>query len=280
MADPININLPKPGQPIPAFLKYGLIAFVAIFLLSFVKPFVTVGPGLRGVVMNFGQVQDEVLGEGLHFIIPVVQSVQLMDVRIQKAQTNVDAASKDLQDISSTIAINYQIVPEAANIVFQELGPTYKERIIDPAVQEMMKAVAAKYTAEELITKRDQVKRETKALLSERLIRSNIRVEDFSIVNFSFSAQFTAAIESKQEAEQMAIKAVRDLERIEIEAKQTVAAAKAEAEALRLQKQVLSKDLIELRKIEATLKAIDKWDGRMPKVIAGAMPFVDVDAVK
>ncbi len=280
MADPININLPKPGQPVPAFLKYGLIAFVAIFLLSFVKPFVTVGPGQRGVVMNFGQVQDEVLGEGLHFIIPIVQTVQLMDVRIQKAQTNVDAASKDLQDISSTIAINYQIVPEAANIVFQELGPTYKERIIDPAVQEMMKAVAAKYTAEELITKRDQVKRETKALLSERLLRSNIRVEDFSIVNFSFSAQFTAAIESKQEAEQMAIKAVRDLERIEIEAKQTVAAAKAEAEALRLQKQVLSKDLIELRKIEATLKAIDKWDGRMPKVTAGAMPFVDVDAVK
>jgi len=280
MADPINLNFPKPGQQMPAFVKYLFVVFVVLFLLSFVKPFVTIGPGLRGVVMNFGAVQDIVMDEGFHFLIPVVQKVQLVDVRIQKSQTEVDAASKDLQQISSTIALNFQIIPEKANVVFQELGPAYKERIIDPAVQEMLKAVAARYTAEELITKREQVKNETKELLTDRLLESNIRVVDFSIVNFAFSNIFTAAIEAKQEAEQFVGKATRDLQRIEIEAKQKVAAARAEAEALKIQREVLSKDLIELRRIEASLKAIEKWDGRMPSVTGGAVPFIDPKSFK
>jgi len=276
MTDPIQLNVPRPGQPVPGFVKWVVIAIGALFLLSVAKPFATVGPGQRGVKLRFGAVQDEVLGEGLHFIIPLAEKVQLVDVRVQKAQTDVDAASKDLQNIRSTIAINYQIVPEAANKVFQLLGPTFRERIIDPAVQEMLKAVAARYTAEELITKREEVKNETKALLAERLMKSNIRVVDFSIVNFSFSAQFTAAIEAKQEAEQLAMKAKRDLERIKIEAEQKVAAAKAEAEALRLQRQVLSKDLIELRRIEASLKAIEKWNGVLPSVTGDSIPLIDV----
>jgi len=280
MTDPINLNIPRPGQPIPSFIKYLFITLIVLFLLSFVKPFVTIGPGLRGVVMNFGAVQDTVMGEGFHFLIPVVQRVELVDVRIQKSQTEVDAASKDLQQITSTIALNYQIIPDKANVVFQELGRGYKERIIDPAVQEMLKAVAARYTAEELITKREQVKNETKDLLTERLLQSNIRVVDFSIVNFSFSALFTAAIEAKQEAEQLAGKAQRDLQRIEIEAKQKVAAARAEAEALKLQKSVLSKDLIELRAIEASLKAIEKWDGHLPSVTGEAVPFIDPRSFK
>ncbi len=280
MSDPINLNIPRPGQPVPSFIKYLFVVFVLLFLFSFVKPWVIVGAGTRGVVMNFGAVQDTVLGEGFHFIIPVVQKVQIVDVRIQKAQTEVAAASKDLQNISSAIAINFRVDPEKANIVFQELGTAFKERIIDPAVQEMLKAVSAKYTAEELITKREQVKNETKDLLTARLLKNHILVEDFSIVNFAFSAQFTAAIEAKQEAEQLAMKAQRDLQRIEIEAKQKVAAAKAEAEALRLQREVLSKDLVELRKIEASLKAIEKWDGHMPSVTGGAIPFIDPRSFK
>ena len=275
MADPINLNIPRPGQPVPSFIKYLFVIFVLLFLFSFVKPWVIVDAGTRGVVMNFGAVQDTVLEEGFHFILPVAQKVQIVDVRIQKSQTEVDAASKDLQQISSTIALNFHIIPDRANIVFQELGPAYKERIIDPAVQEMLKAVAARYTAEELITKREQVKNETKELLEKRLLESNIRVVDFSIVNFAFSTIFTAAIEAKQEAEQFVGKATRDLQRIEIDAKQKVAAARAEAEALKIQREVLSKDLIELRRIEASLKAIDKWDGRMPSVTGGAVPFID-----
>jgi regulator of protease activity HflC (stomatin/prohibitin superfamily) len=144
-------------------------------------------------------------------------------------------------------------------------------------VQEVVKAVTAKYTAEELITKRPAVSDAMKLALTERLLEHNIAVDAFSIVGFSFSKIFMEAIESKQTAEQLALKAKRDLDRIKIEAEQTITAAKAEAESLRLQKANISMDLIELRKIEANLKAIEKWNGILPQVTgAGAVPFIGV----
>jgi len=146
------------------------------------------------------------------------------------------------------------------NVVYQTIGIAFKERIIDPAVQEVVKAVTAKYTAEELITKRPAVSDAMKTALTERLLLNNIAVDAFSIVGFSFSKVFMEAIEAKQTAEQLALKARRDLERIKIEADQKITAAKAEAEALRLQRANISSDLIELRKIEANLKAVDSHE--------------------
>jgi regulator of protease activity HflC (stomatin/prohibitin superfamily) len=156
----------------------------------------------------------------------------------------------------------------------------YKERIIDPAVQEVVKAVTAKYTAVELITQREKVRTEIKDLLRQRLVGYNIGVDDFSIINFKFSQQFTQAIESKQTAEQFALKAQRDLERIKIEAEQKVTQAKAEAEALRLQKANITQELVSLRQIEASMKAIEKWDGHLPKVTGGAIPFIDAKSLE
>ncbi|WP_370655916.1 prohibitin family protein [Candidatus Deferrimicrobium sp.] len=258
--------------------KRSLLIIGAIIVgFLFLNPWVQVGAGERGVVLNFGAVQKDVLGEGLHFRIPVMQRVIRVDVKVQKAQTDSAAASSDLQDVSSTVAINYHIIPDKANIVYQTIGIQFKERIIDPAVQEVVKAVTAKYTAEELITKRPAVSDAMKLLLTERLLEHNISVDAFSIVGFSFSKIFMEAIESKQTAEQLALKAKRDLDRIKIEAEQTITAAKAEAESLRLQKANISSDLIELRKIEANLKAIDKWNGILPQVTgAGAVPFIGV----
>ncbi|HJX31283.1 MAG TPA: prohibitin family protein [Thermodesulfobacteriota bacterium] len=253
-----------------------IIGAILVFFL-FLHPWVQIGAGERGVVLNFGAVQKTVLGEGLHFRMPIMQKIARMDVKVQKATTDAAAASSNLQDVSSTVAINYHIVPDKANIVYQSLGIEFKERIIDPAVQEVVKAVTARYTAEELITKRSAVSDAMKLNLTERLISNNIAVDAFSIVGFSFSKIFMEAIESKQTAEQLAMKAQRDLERIKIEAEQKVAAARAEAESLRLQKENISPDLIELRKIEANLKAIDKWNGILPQVTgAGAVPFIGV----
>lgn len=257
-----------------------IIGAILVFFL-FLHPWVQIGAGERGVVLNFGAVQKTVLGEGLHFRIPIMQKIARMDVKVQKATTDAAAASSNLQDVSSTVAINYHIVPDKANIVYQSLGIEFKERIIDPAVQEVVKAVTARYTAEELITKRSAVSDAMKLNLTERLISNNIAVDAFSIVGFSFSKIFMEAIESKQTAEQLAMKAQRDLERIKIEAEQKVAAAKAEAESLRLQKENISPDLIELRKIEANLRAIDKWNGILPQVTgAGAVPFIGVGEVQ
>ncbi len=258
------------------FIKFIVLLFIAMIILMIMNPFVMVGAGERGVVLNFGAVQPNVLNEGLHFRIPIMQKIIKIDVKVHKSQTDAESVSKDLQDTRSTIAVNYHIFPEKANWIFQNIGIQYKERIIDPAVQEVVKAITAKYTAVELITQREKVRSEIKDLLKQRLLTYNIVVDDFSIVNFSFSQQFTQAIESKQTAEQLALKAQRDLERIKIEAEQKVTQAKAEAEALRLQKENVTPQLIKLRQIEASLKAIEKWDGHMPKVTSGAVPFIDV----
>lgn len=260
--------------------KYLIYILILIFVLAFINPFVIIGAGERGVVMNFGAVQDMVMGEGIHFRVPIMQRVIKIDVRLQKSQTDAAAASRDLQETHSTIALNYHILPEKANWVYQKIGQSYKERVIDPAVQEVVKAVTAKFTAVMLITQRETVRHEIKELLKQRLVSNNIVVDDFSIVNFQFSKQFTQAIEAKQTAEQLAMKALRDLERIKIEAEQKITQAKAEAEALRLQKENVTPQLVRLRQIEASIKAIDKWDGRMPRVTGGAIPFIDLKSLE
>ena len=254
-----------------------VIIGIILVILLFFRPFVQIGAGERGVVMNFGAVQDMVLDEGLHFRVPIMQSIIAVDVKVQKSESEAAAASSDLQDVSSKVALNYHIIPDKANVVYQTIGIAFKERIIDPAVHEVVKAVTAKYTAEELITKRPAVSDAVKTALTERLIIHNIAVDAFSIVGFSFSKIFMEAIESKQTAEQLALKARRDLDRIKIEAEQKITAARAEAESLRLQRANISTDLIELRKIEANLKAIEKWNGILPQVTgAGAVPFIGV----
>jgi prohibitin 2 len=262
-------------------LRLALIIGAILVVFVFLNPWVKVGAGERGVVLNFGAVQENVLGEGLHFRIPIMQQVVLMDVKVQKAVTDAASASSDLQDVTSSVALNYHLVPDKANVVYQTLGVEFKNRIIDPAIQEVMKAVSARYTAEELITKRAAVSEAMRENLAERLREYNIAVDAFSIVSFSFSKVFTEAIEAKQTAEQLALKSKRDLERIKIEAEQKVTAAKAEAESLRLQRANISLDLIELRKVEANLKAIEKWNGILPQVTGGgAVPFIGVGEIQ
>src|SRR3989339_251350 len=262
-------------------VRLAVIAGAILVGLLLLRPWVQIGAGERGIVLNFGAVQKVVLGEGLHFRIPIVQQVVLRDVKVQKSLTVSAASSSNLQEVSSEVALNYHISPDKANVVYQSLGIEFKERIIDPAVQEVVKGVSAKYSAEELITKRPLVSEEMRKNLAERLLTYNIIVDAFSIVGFSFSKIYLEAIESKQTAEQLALKATRDLDRIKIEAEQTIAAAKAQAESLRLQRANISTDLIELRKIEANLKAIDKWNGVLPQVTgSGAIPFIGVGDVQ
>ena len=155
-----------------------------------------------------------------------------------------------------------------------------KRELSIPRCRKFVKAVSAKYTAEELITQRDAVSKEIKDLLKQRLIDYDIVIDNFSIVNFSFSDQFVQAIEEKQTAEQKALKAKRDLQRVKFEAQQKIEQASAEAEALRLKKSEVTRELIELKKIEAELEAIKKWDGKLPKITSDTIPFIGVDDLK
>lgn len=258
--------------------KYIAILIVALILISWLNPFVVINAGHRGVITTFGKVDQVVLEEGLHMRIPIMQQVREINVQIQKGEGDGDAASRDLQQVHAKIALNFHLIPDRVAETYQSIGDldSVGDRIIFPAVQEATKATTAKYTAEELISKRPEVRDEISQFMKERLLRHGIQIDEFSIVNFRFSESFNQAIEAKTTAEQLKLKAERDLERIRVEAEQKIASAKAEAESLRLQKQEITPDLLKLREIENQRVALEKWDGRLPQVTGGSIPLVNI----
>lgn len=259
-------------------IKIVAIGFCSLLVLMLLfGSYYTIKAGHRGVVLTFGKPSVIASTEGFHLKIPLAQSVVKMDVRTQKYEAGASSASKDLQIVSTSVATNYHISPEAVPRLYKEVGLEYENRIINPAVQEVVKASTAKFTAEELITKRPEVKEMIKQLLKERLIIRDIIVEEISITNFEFSEIFNSAIEAKVEAEQKKLKAERDLERIRIEKEQKIAQAEAQAQSLKLQKREITPDLIRLRQIEAQMLAIEKWNGILPSVTGGAIPLISVD---
>jgi len=263
------------GNKIPGkAVLIGIAGLVLVLLI--VSTYFGVDAGERGVVLRFGEV-NRVVDPGPNFKIPLAEQVVFMTVRVQKTTTKTEAASRDLQTVQTTMVLNYNLDPAKAGSMYANIGLNYNERVIDPALKESFKAAAARYTAEELISKRETLKTEVRNYLRDRLGVYGIVVVDLSITDFEFSSEFNKAIESKQTAEQNALRAKRDLERIKVEAEQKITSAKAEAEALRLQRQVISPELIQLRKIEAQIKAIEKWDGKMPNVTGGAVPFIQID---
>jgi regulator of protease activity HflC (stomatin/prohibitin superfamily) len=245
----------------------GLSALILLF-----GAFGTIGAGERGVLLQFGAVKDKIFDEGLYVKIPLIQKVVKMDVKIQKDEIPASASSKDLQIVTSKIALNYHLDPKAVNKIWQEVGKNYNARIIAPSIQEAVKAVTAKFTAEELITKREVVKEQIKANLAERLFERNILVDEFNIIDFSFSPAFNDAIEAKVTAEQLKLKAERDLERIKIEADQRIAEAEGKARAILIEAQALrtNPQVVELRWIE-------KWDGKVPTYWGQASPFIGIN---
>jgi len=259
--------------------KYMVIALAAAFVLTFLQDTVVIVPaGHRGVVFDTVKgVLPVSLKEGINYLTPYLEQAIIMDVRVQKAEFTASAASKDLQMVHTTIAVN--ILPDADQVpwLYKSVGEDYAEKIVHPAVQEVLKASSALYTAEELVTKREQVKQVINDELAKILKKSNIILKETYLTDFQFSPEFEKAIESKQVAEQDALKAQRDLQRIKIEAEQQVAKARAEAEGLRMQKEAITSELLELRRIEMQKLAIEKWDGQMPQVMLGGnTPFVDV----
>jgi len=259
-------------------IKYIAILIAALILISWLNPFVVINAGHRGVITTFGKVNPTVLEEGLHFRIPIMQQVAEINVQIQKGEGDGDAASRDLQQVHAKIALNYHLIPNRVAETYQAIGDlgSVGDRIIIPAVQEATKATTAKYTAEELISKRPEVRDQISQFMRDRLLRHGIQIDEFSIVNFRFSESFNQAIEAKTTAEQLKLKAERDLERIRVEAEQKIASAKAEAESLRLQKQEITPDLLKLREIENQRVALEKWDGRLPQVTGGSVPLINI----
>lgn len=251
------------------------VTIIAVFIIISLLPWVTVDTGNRGVVLKFGAYTGEVLEPGFHFLTPFRDRVVEIDVQTQKGETGVAAASKDLQSVTTTVALNFRLDPARVGDLYQKIGVDYSNRIIAPAIQEAVKAVTAKFTAEELITRRQEVKEQTKLLLVERLAKDNIIVEDLSIVNFDFSRSFNDAIEAKVTAEQQALAAKNKLEQVKFEAQQQIETAKAEAESIKIQAAAVNAqggaDYVKLQ-------AISKWNGVLPQTMLpnASVPFLSV----
>lgn len=245
-----NLNAPRPSRRVIVWSVGSLLAF--LLLVSCVR---SVEAGQVGVITRFGEINREAQS-GLAIKLPwPIESVHYMDTRIQKQQEEATAATSDLQDVSATLAVNYALNREEATRVYKEIGPEYRDRVIVPAVQESFKAATAQYSASELLTKRPEVKQKSLDIIKRRIEPYGIRVEDVSIVNFSFGADFTKSIEAKQVAAQEAERARFNLER-----------ARLDAEAQNAQKQSLSSELLQKY-------AIDKWDGKMPQYVGGQSVF-------
>lgn len=241
-----------------------LTGFLA--LLTLFESFTTVGAGERGVIVHLGAVQDRILDEGFHITAPYVQSIKTMDVTIQKAVREVGASSKDLQDVYMTLALNYHLDPTKANYVYQQFKKSYEPLLIDPTIEESVKSSSAQFTAEQLVTLRTEVSDEILVVLRERLSVYGIIVDELSIMDFSFSDSFDAAIEAKVTAEQEALKAKNDLLRIQTEAEQRIAEARGEAEAIRIQAGAITQQGGE---DYVKLKWVEKWNGTLPTTMLG-----------
>jgi regulator of protease activity HflC (stomatin/prohibitin superfamily) len=259
------------------FVVGSLVSIVALLILS---PFTIISAGERGVVLHFGNV-DRVLAEGIHWVTPLVESVQTMDVTTQKAEVSATAASKDLQTVSAKVAINYNIQGDKVGEIYKTFQHNYDEILIAPAIQEAVKAATAKYTAEELITKREAVKMAIMDSLKDRLSTSFVIITGVSITDFDFSAEFNKSIESKVKAEQDALTAKNKLEQVKYEAEQSIAKAQAEAQSIRLQSEAANNEkYVHLKEIEVRLEMSKKWNGVLPVNMYANVPLPLLDITK
>lgn len=270
---------PAPGYQ-PRRPALWIMSILSLVVLAFALQGVGAVPaGHRGVVLRFGAVTGTVLGEGIYFITPFIESVEEMDVQVHAHRTPAAAASHDLQEVKTEITLNFRLDPASVDTVYRDLRQDYEARIITPAVQEAIKASTAEYDAEQLIQHRVKVRNEIEQALVKRLAVHGILVDAVSITDFQFSPDFEKAIESKVVATQAALRAENDLRRIETEAKQRVATAEGEAKAIAIQAEAITSKGGEQY---VNLKAIEKWDGRLPQWMASGapVPFVNVAPAK
>jgi regulator of protease activity HflC (stomatin/prohibitin superfamily) len=267
-----NFNM-SPGIEKKIFIVASIFAILAL-LSSSVG---IVGAGQRGVLLRFGAPTGDIKNEGLYFKIPFAEQVVLMSTQIQKYAALATASSKDLQVVTTEVMLNYQLEPSQVTEIYRNMRQDYEMRVIQPFVQEAVKSVAANFDAEQLITQRPRVKAELQELLTKRLATLGIRVIELSITDFRFTQVFQDSIEAKVKAVQQALEAENALKRVEFEAQQAIVKANAEAKGLALQKEQITEQLLQLRKIEVQRAAVDKWNGVMPTVVTGGGPVPVLD---
>ena len=293
-------------------IKVLVIAVVALLLVVVLlaNSLAIVPVGSTGIMLTLGRVEEgKALSEGMHLKIPFVQKIVSMDNRVKKLELSTEAFSKDIQTVSATLAVNYRMIPEKSFEIYRKHGTQFENNIIVPATHEVLKSVCAQYTAEELISKRQESSDMMRDELGAKLGELGIEISDFNIIDFDFSNEFIEAVESKQVAEQLKKKAATENEtaiaQAEREKQVSIKQSEAEAERVRIQAEAKAQSMLIAAQAEAdavkmaadaeayrmenegkyiTSDLIDKiiaenWDGKLPVVSGSSNNILDVSSL-
>jgi len=269
-----EFKLPRPRA-------VGMFILLIILLIIVWGTFVIVPAGHRGVVLWWGSVENRIMGEGLNFKVPIAERVIKVDVKVQPHPfKEIDASSKEYQNVKMTGMMNFHIDPSFVNDLYQKVGLDFADKVIDPAFNDFVKEVVPTYPIGEILPKREEIRKRAMTKLGDNLARYHIIVDDIYFANIRFSPGYEGAVEAKQVAQQQVETQRQVLAQREIEAQQKVATAKGEAESILVvaQGQAKANDVLSrsISPILVQYKGIEKWNGILPQVSGGAVPFIDL----
>jgi len=265
--------------PRPRTIGFAILLFLVFIVLW--GTFVIVPAGHRGVVLWWGSVEKRIMGEGLNFKVPIAERAIKVDVRVQPHPfKEIDAASKEYQMVKLTGMMNFHIDPAYVNDLYQKVGLDFANKVIDPAFNDFVKEVVPIYQITEILPKREEIRKRAMSKLGDNLARYHIVVDDIYFANIRFSPEYEKAVEAKQVAQQQVETQRQVLAQREIEAQQKVATAKGEAESILVvaQGQAKANDALSrsISPILVQYKGVERWNGILPQVSGGAVPFIDL----
>lgn len=260
------------------FRDFFILSVITLIVIMLFNSIVFIKTGEIGIVTQFGAVKERVMKAGINFKVPFIQGVKKINCKIQEMTTENESASKDLQDISMTVSINYCVNIDRAPELYKTVGKDYKDIILTPILADTIKNVSAEYTAEESIIKRAELSNKMYEKLNNRLNEQGITITNVNITNLDFSESYNQAIEEKNIATQKTLKAKQELETAKIEAERKVVEAQGTADANRILNESLSEENLEKQRIENQAKAIEKWNGILPSTsITDSIPFLNIN---
>jgi len=269
-----EFKVPKPRT-------VGMLFLLIIIIITLWGTFVIIPAGHRGVALWWGSVENRIMGEGLNFKVPIAENIIKVDVRVQPHPfKEIDASSKEYQMVKMTGMMNFHIDPAYVNDLYQKVGLDFADKVIDPAFNDFVKEVVPTYPIGEILPKREEIRKTAMKKLGDNLSRYHVIVDDIYFANIRFSSEYEGAIEAKQVAQQQVETQKQVLAQREIEAQQKVATAKGEAESIQVvaQGQAKANDALSrsISPILVQYKGIEKWNGALPQVSGGAVPFIDL----
>ncbi len=256
--------------------KKSLLVAIVLLMIIFIvlcNPIAIVGVGERGVKVTLGKVSPQSFSEGIHFVMPFISKIKVMNVKTQKQNITTEVYTKDIQQAKISYVINYNLMPQHVHQMYREVGMNYLDTILMPVVEGNIKDVIGKWNAQDLVANRATATADILFKLQTQLKDRYINVTSFQIIDINYSEVFERAIESKVTAEQEALKAKNKTVQVEEEAKQKLISAKAEAESMKIRANALTQN-----KALVEYEAVKKWDGKMPQYMLGnSVPFINVN---